>query len=208
MTTAEFFKRTVIVLCVALVSVLIWFLFDVILIVVGAILIGVLLHLVAEPLIRWCKLPQSLALVVSGILIIGAVGGAAYLFGTQIEAELADVVARASAAATQITTQLRQSTAGKLVLSHIQGGNGFSLPGFVSRIFSVRRQVPRSTRGDGYRRILSRLTPGALSQGPSFLPARRGDRLHRVEKLCVRDSLGEATVLPGEPQRRGQRMAG
>jgi len=91
MTTAEFFKRTVIVLCVALVSVLIWFLFDVILIVVGAILIGVLLHLVAEPLIRWCKLPQSLALVVSGILIIGAVGGAAYLFGTQIEAELADV---------------------------------------------------------------------------------------------------------------------
>jgi predicted PurR-regulated permease PerM len=137
MTTAEFFKRTVIVLCVALVPVLIWFLFDVILIVVGAILIGVLLHLVAEPLIRWCKLPPSLALVVSGILIVGAVGGAAYLFGTQIEAELADVVARASAAATQITTQLQQSTAGKLVLSHIQGGNGFSLPGFLSGVFSV-----------------------------------------------------------------------
>ncbi|MGC2078493.1 MAG: AI-2E family transporter, partial [Xanthobacteraceae bacterium] len=76
MTTAEFFKRTVIVLCVALVPVLIWFLFDVILIAVGAILIGVLLHLVAEPLIRWCKLPQSLALVVSGILVIGVVSGA------------------------------------------------------------------------------------------------------------------------------------
>jgi hypothetical protein len=68
MTTAEFFKRTVIVLCVALVPLLIWFLFDVILIAVGAILIGVLQHLVAEPLIRWCRLPESLALVVSGIL--------------------------------------------------------------------------------------------------------------------------------------------
>jgi predicted PurR-regulated permease PerM len=137
MTTAEFFKRTVIVLCVALVPLLIWFLFDVILIAVGAILIGVLLHLVAEPLIRWCKLPESVALVVSGILIVGVVGGAAYLFGTQIQAELADVVARASTAATQITTQLQESTAGKFILNHIQGGNGFSIPGFVGGIFSV-----------------------------------------------------------------------
>jgi predicted PurR-regulated permease PerM len=137
MTTAEFYKRTLIVLCLALVPVLIWFLFDVILIAVGAILIGVLLHLVAEPLIRWCKLPQSLALVVSGILIIGVVGGAAYLFGTQIEAELADVVARTGTAVTEITTQLQKSTTGKFVLSHIQGGSGFSIPDFLSGIFSV-----------------------------------------------------------------------
>jgi predicted PurR-regulated permease PerM len=137
MTTAEFFKRTLIVLCLALVPVLIWFLFDVILITVGAILIGVLLHLVAEPLIRWCRLPQSVALVVSGILIIGVVGGAAYLFGTQIESELADVVARASTAVTEITTQLQKSAAGKFILSHVQGGSGFSIPAFLSGIFSV-----------------------------------------------------------------------
>ena len=29
-----------------------------------------------------------------------------------------------------------------------------------------------------------------------------------IEKLYVRDSLGEATALPGEPKRRGERMAG
>jgi hypothetical protein len=62
-TTAEFFKRTLIVLLVALVPVLIWFLFDVILIVAGAILIAVLLHLVAEPFTRWCGLPQNVALI-------------------------------------------------------------------------------------------------------------------------------------------------
>jgi predicted PurR-regulated permease PerM len=89
MTTAEFFKRTLIVLCVALVPVLIWFLFDVILITVGAILIAVLLHLVSAPFTRWGKLPQSFALILSGILIIGIVGSAGYLFGTQIEAESA-----------------------------------------------------------------------------------------------------------------------
>jgi predicted PurR-regulated permease PerM len=29
-----------------------------------------------------------------------------------------------------------------------------------------------------------------------------------IKKLYVRDSLGEATALPGEPKRRGERMAG
>lgn len=137
MTTAEFFKRTVIVLSVALVPVLVWFLFDVILIVVGAVLIAVLLHLVSEPFIRWCRLPQSVALILSGILIIGAVAGAGYLFGTQIEADLADVVDRASTATTHIVAQLQQSPAGKMILAHIQGGDGFSIPAFLSGIFSV-----------------------------------------------------------------------
>src|SRR5262249_36973634 len=66
MTTAEFFWRAVIFISVALVPVLIWFLFDVILIVVGAILIAVLLRLVAEPFMRWGKLPQTVALILSG----------------------------------------------------------------------------------------------------------------------------------------------
>jgi hypothetical protein len=137
MTTAEFFKRTLIVLCVALVPVLIWFLFDVILITVGAILIAVLLHLVSAPFTRWGKLPQSFALILSGILIIGIVGSAGYLFGTQIEAEMADVVDRANTAATQIVTLLQQSPTGKMILAHIQGGDGFSIPAFLSGIFAV-----------------------------------------------------------------------
>jgi hypothetical protein len=45
MTTVEFFTRVVIVVLVALVPVLIWFLFDVILIAIGAILVAVLLRL-------------------------------------------------------------------------------------------------------------------------------------------------------------------
>jgi hypothetical protein len=70
----------------------------------------------------------------SGVLIIGVVGASGYLFGRQIDAELAE---RASTAATQITTQLQQSAGGKLILSHIQGGDGFSIPAFLSGAFSV-----------------------------------------------------------------------
>jgi predicted PurR-regulated permease PerM len=137
MNTAEFFKRTLIVLSVALVPLLIWFLFDVILIAVGAILIAILLHLGSEPFIRWCKLPQSVALILSGIFIVGVVGGAGYLFGTQIDAELVDVVDRASAGVTHIVAQLQRSPSGKVILAHIQGSSGFSIPAFLSGVFSV-----------------------------------------------------------------------
>lgn len=137
MTTGEFLKRTVIVLLVALVPILVWFLFDVILIVIGAILIAVLLRLVAEPFAHWAKLPEPVALIVSGLIIIGAIGATAYLFGTQIDVELQDVLHRASAALTTITGELQGSATGKLLLAHIQGGGGFSIPSFLSNLFSV-----------------------------------------------------------------------
>lgn len=136
LTTGEFFKRTVIVLLVALIPVLVWFLFDVILIAIGAILVAALIHLVAEPFVQRCRLPQSIALIISGIVIAGVVAGAAYLFGTQVDAELSDVLHRATAAVSQITKQMQGSEIGKLLLTHIQGGSGFSIPGLLSRIFS------------------------------------------------------------------------
>jgi hypothetical protein len=57
MTTFEFFKRTIIVAIVVIVPLLIWLLFEVVLVLVGSILICVLLQLVSEPFTRWCKLP-------------------------------------------------------------------------------------------------------------------------------------------------------
>lgn len=134
--TAEFFKRSVIVLFVALVPVLIWFLFDVVLIAIGAILIAVLLRLIAEPIAQWARLPQGVALLLSGIITVGALAGAAYLFGTQIDTEFKDVISRAGSAMTAITGQLHNSQMGRLVLSRMQGGS-FSIPTFMSRIFSV-----------------------------------------------------------------------
>jgi predicted PurR-regulated permease PerM len=137
LTTAKFFWRAVILVSVALIPVLIWFLFDVILIVVGAILIAVLLRLVAEPFMRWGKLPEAIALTVAGVLVVAVVGGAGYLFGTQIDAEFIDVMHRASSGVANIMKQLQGSQTGKLILQHIQGGNGFSVTDLVSSIFTV-----------------------------------------------------------------------
>jgi len=137
MTTVEFFTRVVIVVLVALVPVLVWFLFDVILIVIGAILVAVLLRLVAEPFTRWCRFPETIALICSGLLTTAVVGGAGYLFGTQIDTELTDVMQRANSAVANIMHQLQTSSSGKVILQHIQGGGGFSLPSFLGSAFSV-----------------------------------------------------------------------
>jgi predicted PurR-regulated permease PerM len=136
MTTFEFFKRTAIVVLVLLVPLLTWFLFDVVLITVGSILIAVLLRLVSEPFTRWCKFPEGIALIISGLIIIGAFGGAAYLFGTQIQSELQDVLSRADAGVKKITEVLQASELGKLTLSQFQGGS-FSITSLASNAFSV-----------------------------------------------------------------------
>jgi len=137
LTRLEFFKRTVIVLAVALAPVLLWFLFDVVLIVVGAVLVAILLQLLADPFSRWARLPESAALLIAGAIIAGAIGGAGYLFGTQIGAEMKDVLRRAGEAWQAINTQLQASDFGRLMLAHIQGGSGFSIPGFISSLFSI-----------------------------------------------------------------------
>lgn len=65
MSTIEFFKRSGIVALVVGLPILVWMLFDVVLVAVGAILIAILLHLISEPFTRWCRLPRGLALTMS-----------------------------------------------------------------------------------------------------------------------------------------------
>ena len=98
---------------------------------------AVLLRLVAEPFMRWGELPETIALLVAGILVIAVVAGAGYLFGTQIDAEFTDVMKRASSGVTNIMKQLQASQTGRLILQHIQGGNDFSVTDVLSSIFTV-----------------------------------------------------------------------
>lgn len=137
LTTGEFVKRTVIFIAIALVPVLVWFLFDVILISLGAVLIAVLVWLVAEPFLRWGRCPQWLALLISGAIIIGVLGGAAYLFGTRMEGELQDVFSRAGGAVGSLEARMKGSQIGKLILSHVQGAGDISVPSIVSKVFTV-----------------------------------------------------------------------
>jgi hypothetical protein len=68
----DFFKRTLIVAT----PLLIWYLFDVVLMAMGAIILA---RLVARPLMRFLAFPEPIALAVAGLLILAVMSGTGYL---------------------------------------------------------------------------------------------------------------------------------
>ena len=95
---AEVLKFSLIFVAVATIPVLIWYLFDAVLIVVGALVLAALLRLGSEPFTNWLGVPQSLALVLSGLLILAFIAGAGFLFGTAVSTQFQEVVQRAGSA--------------------------------------------------------------------------------------------------------------
>jgi predicted PurR-regulated permease PerM len=136
MSYAELFKRAVLIVVVALVPFLIWYLFDVILVAFGAIILAMVLRLGAEPFSRWLAIPRSVALIASSLIALAVAGGAGYLFGTLISRELQDVLNRASAAEQIIQAKMHGSELGELFLSRMTQEN-FSITGIIEKFFTV-----------------------------------------------------------------------
>lgn len=169
-TTAEFVKRTAIVVALLPIPFLAWYLRFFLLVLVGALLVALLLGLIAEPFVRWCRLPEGVALAIAGLLVLLVIGGSGYLFGTHLTSELQDVFSRANTAIQSISDELHRSRLGQMVLSHLQGGN-FSLTGFLGNfvtlsarlleaaILTVAAGVYLAAQPDLYRKGTAKLFP-------------------------------------------------
>jgi predicted PurR-regulated permease PerM len=136
LSTADLVKRAAILVAVALVPVLVWLLFGVLLMAMGAALVAILLNLGAEPLTRWLRFPHGAALFASGVIITSLIGIAAYyLVGTQA-AELQDILQRVNQAVDGFRASLHGSEFGRFILSHLQA-DGFNLGGIATGVFGV-----------------------------------------------------------------------
>lgn len=135
LSRTEFIARCCIALAIALVPVLVWYLFDVILIAIAALLICALLELGADPLMRWLGAPRYLALAISGVVILAVIAGTIYLFGSRMSAELQDVLQRASSGQNNIINTIQGSPLGKQLLGHIQ--EGFNFIGILPSVFKI-----------------------------------------------------------------------
>lgn len=121
-TTTEFTKRAAIFVCLTLAPVLVWYLFDVVLITVGALLIATLLSLGASPF-RKIKVPYSLALILSGLLIASVIGGAGYLFGSGMVSDLDVVLDRIEEARQSAIAAMQGSQFGQTIMRHLATAN-------------------------------------------------------------------------------------
>ncbi len=131
----EFIARCFIVLAIALLPVLVWYLFDVILICVSALLVSELLGLGAEPLIRWLRIPPRIALAISALVIVAGLGGAVYLFGSRVAADLQDVLQRSQSGQSAIVNAIDGSEPGRAALERVR--NRVDLVSFLPRLFTV-----------------------------------------------------------------------
>jgi predicted PurR-regulated permease PerM len=140
LSTSEFVRRVAIVVVLAALPPLIWYLRDFLLVLIGAVLVAMLLQLVSEPFSRWMRLPREIALIMSGLVILCTTGGAFYLFGTQLTSEIQDVLTRADTAAASITKALQQSPLGRLALNHA-GTGSVSVASLASNVASLSVQM-------------------------------------------------------------------
>jgi predicted PurR-regulated permease PerM len=132
----ETLKLALLVVAAALVPVLVWYLFGVVLIAIGAITLAMLIRLGAHPFMHFVRVPEPLALTISGLLIVFIIVGTAYLFGTQIADELQDVAQRVTSASGYIQSGLQGSESGKFLLKHMSG-SGVSVTGVLSGFLKI-----------------------------------------------------------------------
>jgi predicted PurR-regulated permease PerM len=89
-----FLRRVLIVASVVVLALLAWHLIDVLLLVFGAVLVAVLLRALADPIARATPLPDALAVVAATLAIVGIIGLAAWLFGAEVRAQVAELAER------------------------------------------------------------------------------------------------------------------
>jgi predicted PurR-regulated permease PerM len=114
--------------------------FQVFVLAFSAILVAALLTLLARPFKRRLHLRDWAALTIAGILLLGLIGAAGYLFGTRLALDIQDVLARMESAQNEIRTELASSPLGNLVLSGL-GSNGIPFTQIMASVFTVSTSV-------------------------------------------------------------------
>lgn len=95
-----FVRRALIVIALAAVAILLWQLRSVLVLLFGAVVMGTLFRAIAEPMSKYLRLPDGVAVLVAVLLIVGVLAGVGWLLGQQIAAQtdaLAQTLPRALA---------------------------------------------------------------------------------------------------------------
>ena len=85
--TQEFIRRTLIVAAIAAGAFLLWKLRFVLVLLFGAVLIATIIRAIAQPFKKHLRLPDTIAVAIALILIVGVVGGTVWMVSSQIASQ-------------------------------------------------------------------------------------------------------------------------
>ncbi len=190
MSNTELLKRTLLVVSVAAIPVLVWYLFDLILIAFGAIILAMLLRLGAQPIIRLLSISEPIALLISGLLILAVIIGWVFFFGARLAGEMQDVVQRASSASAAIEASLRGSTLGNFLINHIAFAK-FSFTEVLSGLLKISSSFLEATIIMVIGGVYLAVQPNLYRHGLIFLFPPRS----HVRTAEILDGIGEALRL-------------
>ena len=84
----RFVGRVLIVLAIASLFFLAWYLRNVLLMLFGAVVIASIFRAIADMLRHWLRLPDSVAVAFSVLIVFGVIGGLGMLFGSQVSQQV------------------------------------------------------------------------------------------------------------------------
>jgi predicted PurR-regulated permease PerM len=121
LTLHEFVGRVLVVLALTALALFLWRVADVILLIFGASLIGILLRAIATPIARHTPLGETLSLGVAVALVLSALLGGAWLFGNEVRDQLGELFKRLPQAWESAQEYLASTQIGAMILEAMEG---------------------------------------------------------------------------------------
>jgi predicted PurR-regulated permease PerM len=116
---AAFVQKILFILLVIGLSALALKLVNLWLLVFGAIVVSVILRSLADPLIRYLRFKETLAVLTALIILVGCLTGAMYFFGNQLVEQTNNLWRQLPAAWAEVQTQLSTSEVGAMLLNEL-----------------------------------------------------------------------------------------
>jgi len=118
---SAFIRRTLIVLTLAALFFLTWHMRSLLLLIFGAVLVAVIFRAIADPIHRLTKAPDGVAVGIAVLLVLGILGLATWMFGTEVSAQVRTLVDALPEAWRSFERRIGETGLGERIQGMIEG---------------------------------------------------------------------------------------
>jgi predicted PurR-regulated permease PerM len=159
----------------------------------GSVVVAVIIRSVADPLVRWTKLKEGLAVLLAVLAILAVLGGIGFLFGQQINVQVQQLIERLPGAWAQMQARIAASPVMAQVVEQLRSGGSEA-----GRALALAPKIAMSTLSGVatlflvlVAGIFLALQPAAAREGVlSMLPKDRRQRVREVMNAAGRALKG------------------